>query len=123
MDIENTPEFQEHRLKVESIRWVENQIQLLKRSLVTDKVELADLATKLGVLCEQNGHDYNKDYLVKDWVTKMVAGSYPSLSPMDGYDSDYEPPEVDEGYYKHSVHKVCKGCGYVHKREAVINYS
>ena len=123
MDIENTPEFQEHRLKVGSINWIEKQIESLNGSLITGKKELSALHKVLLKKCDESGHNYGVEYPFKAWIPKMVKGSYSALAPMDGYDSDYEPDDVDKGSYSHSVHKKCKFCGFVHKRAAIIKYS
>lgn len=122
MDIENTPEFQEYWLKVDGVNWINKQIESLNGSLITDEKELSTLHEALVKKCNELGHDYGSEYPFKVWVPKMVKGSYSALSPMDGYDSDYEPDDVDKGSYSHSVHKKCKYCGYVHKRAAIVNY-
>ena len=123
--MENTPEYQEYRLKVDGIKWIETKIKSMQGSLIDNKKKLKELKVSLVKKCADSGHDYGVEHLEKTWVEKIVYSRSRScgLSPMDGYDYDDDDRQpVDEGSYSHYMVKRCKWCEKETKRHAVPEY-
>ncbi len=115
--MENTPEYQEYRLKVELNNSIVAKINSYRKSLEKVKLELVDNKKVLVKACEANGHEYGEEKLQKKWVERMVS-AVESCVP-----GTYNLPDKDVGNYSYTMHSHCKFCEHENIRLAVASYS
>lgn len=107
MDIENSSEYQEYKLKVD-------QASSLRISLdKMEKDQIPALKKSLDRFCKNAGHGYGEEKISKEWKSRMVKEiSY------CGQDNS-----VDAGHEVVFFTKKCRYCGHVSKRKADTTYS
>lgn len=111
MNIENSPEYQEYRLK-------RNQSDSLRKSLsIMENETIPSLYKIMASFCASKGHDYGPEKESKEWISNMVSPYIPNVP------STYVESMRDDGHDKHIFTKKCRFCGDVAKRDAKVTYS